>query len=185
MKWLIRLLALFCFLFVLFIVISKAQVTINAPNGLTVYVDGHPVGVVTVLNFVNSNGVTVSCSVSPSNTANCNFAADTNVMLSKATDQAGTDLSWISSSNSSTAYTAAATPILIQYSRNMTARWIPDVNCGNSPSLSVGGIGPIGIKKVSNGSLIDLVTNDCRAGIPYVLRSHGNPIDSFILSVEP
>jgi hypothetical protein len=109
---------------------------------------------------------------------------DTAVALTKVTAQAGAPWSLTPAGASGTGYSAAASPTLTAYTRNQFFSFIPDVNCGVSPTLTIDGLGPIALKKISGGALSALTTNDCLAGVPYQIRAHGNPVDSFVLSTD-
>ena len=109
---------------------------------------------------------------------------DTAVALTKVTAQAGAPWSLISASASGTVYSAAASPALAAYTQNQFFSFIPDVNCGNSPTLNIDSLGPIALKKISGGALVAVTADDCLAGVPYHIRAHGNPVDAFVLSTD-
>jgi hypothetical protein len=103
------------------------------------------------------------------------------VALTRASSQAGTPWSLIPASASGTIYSAAASPTLAAYTQNQFFSFIPDVNCGASPTLTIDNLGPIALKKISGGTLVTLAANDCTAGVPYHIRAHGSPVDAFVL----
>jgi hypothetical protein len=106
----------------------------------------------------------------------------TNTILSRATDQAGTDHYCKPSSRSGTSYTCGLNPALAIYSEGMWVVLKPDVNSGRAPvSLNVDGVGPITLQKLSSGSLVDIAANDLVAGIPYFAVYNGSV---FVVSTQ-
>jgi len=110
-----------------------------------------------------------------------NIAVDTAVVLSQSTAQSGTHLSCKPNGASGTAYNCSMTPSLTVYTQNQIVNLIPDVDCGVSPTLNIDSLGPIALKRVVSGVLVNLTTKDCLAGVPYRLGARGNPVDSFVI----
>jgi len=153
--------------------------------GLNIAINGITQGTQPTLNLISAPGVIETCANNTgASRVDCMPAADTAYMLNRATHQAGTDLSVISSGGNPTVYTGGVNPSLIAYTQNQTFSWIPDVACGVSPTLNINGIGPIPLKKLSSGALTPLAANDCAATVPYLIRAHGTPVDAFVLSTD-
>jgi len=140
-------------------------------SGLAVDVGGTTAGTQPALNFNNGAGIIQSCANnSGGNRVDCTPTADTSVMLSRAIDQAGTDIQCSPASGSGTTYTCSVTPALQAQAAN-SSRWIftPDVNCAANPTLNINAQGAVSLRKLSSGSLTNLVANDCVAGVPYLI----------------
>jgi hypothetical protein len=154
-------------------------------SGLNIAINGITQGTQPTLNLISGNGIIEVCANNAAaSRVDCMPAADTAYTLSRATHQAGTDLSVISASGSSTVYTGVVNPSLIVYTQNQTFSWIPDVACGASPTLNINGLGPVALKKLSSGALVPLVANDCVATVPYLIRAHGAVVDAFVVGTE-
>jgi hypothetical protein len=96
-------------------------------------------------------------------------SADTAVMLSRATDQAGTDKYAAPASASGTTYTASLTPALTAYTTGQSFIFKPDTNNTGTPTLNINGLGAITMQKMSSGTLTNLSANDLDADGAYLL----------------
>jgi len=112
---------------------------------------------------------------------NRNVAVDTAVVLSHSTMQSGTPLGCKPASFNGMAYNCSMIPSLTEYTQNQTVHFVPDVDCGVSPTLNIDSLGPIALKRVAGGALVNLTTKNCLAGVPYRLAARGSPVDSFVL----
>ncbi len=140
-------------------------------SGLAVDVGGTAAGTQPGLNFNSAAGIIQSCTNnSGANRVDCAPTADTSVLLSRAIDQAATDIQCSPASASGTTYTCGVTPAL-QAPAATASRWIftPDVNCAANPTLNINGQGAVNLQKLSAGSLTNLIANDCVAGVPYLI----------------
>ncbi len=154
-------------------------------SGVNIAINGITQGTQPTLNLVSAPGIIEACANNGgASRVDCMPAADTAYILSRATHQAGTDLSVVSSSGNSTVYAGGVNPSLTVYTQNQTFSWIPDVACGVSPTLNINGLGPVPLKKLSSGVLVPLAANDCAATVPYLIRAHGTPVDAFVVSPE-
>ena len=165
-------------------VLSHSQPPTNDRPGLMVSVNGRQVGTATSLNLNSQNGTVWTCSMSGAR-MNCDVGVDTATILSKASDQAGTHrLARGSSGGSGVAYAAQMNPVMTGYTLGQILMFVPDVNCRSNPTLSIGGLGPMALDKIYAGGLVPLAAGDCIAGIPYLIRAHGNPPDAWVLSPQ-
>jgi hypothetical protein len=139
--------------------------------GLGIATAGTTQGTRPTLNFVSGAGITQSCADNAgSNRVDCTPAADTALLLTRATDQAATDILCTPAGGSTTVYTCNVTPALTSQAAN-GSHWIftPDVNCGANPTLNINARGAVNLRKLSGGALVNLAANDCIAGTPYVV----------------
>jgi hypothetical protein len=151
-------------------------------SGLNVALNGTAVATQPTLNFISGTGIVQVCTNNTgANRVDCTPAVDTAYALSRTTDQAGTDKSVIATSTDGVTFTAGMNPHFSIYTQNQMLAFLPSVSCGNSPTLNLDSLGPIPLKKLSSGSLVALVSNDCIGGIPYVIIAHGNPVDAWVL----
>lgn len=166
----------------LFIDFESKSTTINAPNGLTVQVDGNLIGVATTLNLQSGNGIKWVCGQTGM-VINCFPSIDTAYILSRTTDQSGTNKVLLASLTGAASYTAVATPTMSVYTPNQQLTFVPNVPCPANATLQVDTLGPIPLKKISSGGLVNIAANDCLAGLPYPILAHGSPtgVDAFIL----
>lgn len=129
--------------------------------------------------FITSNGtnyeastnrVTAGNGFTPSKTrTGLEFAADTAILLSRATDQAGTDRYCAPSGASGTAYTCNVTPALTAYTTGGFFILKPDVNSGAAPTLAINGLTARNLQKLSAGALANVAANDLDADAAYVI----------------
>jgi len=104
---------------------------------------------------------------------NPTVAADTTVVLSRATDQAGTDKSCASSDSAGTSYTCTLTPTLTGYTTNMVLYWTRTNGCTSGTSLQLN-VDTLGAKSVyaADGSTV-LTTAECGANRRLILIYDG------------
>jgi hypothetical protein len=108
---------------------------------LTVQNDGATVGSRGTANFIPGAGV-VNLITDTGTGVNIQQSADTAVMLSKVTNQAGTPLLCASASGSGTTYTCSLSPTLTTYTTGMVLYWKIDVaNTSVNPTLNVDTLG--------------------------------------------
>jgi hypothetical protein len=158
----------------------------TASSALAIEVGGTAQGTEAALNFNNGAGIIQSCTNNTgSSRVDCTPIADMSVMLSRAVDQAATDIQCIPASGSGTAYTCAVTPALQAQAAN-SSRWIftPDVTCAANPTLNINGQGALSLRKLSAGALTNLAANDCVAGVPYQMTkaASGFVVDTMTLA---
>lgn len=171
-------------------VLLLAQVP-NAPTGtsaatgsITVMVGGQPVGSAPVLNFQSLNGNNWNCTPDATlNSIDCTATSDTATVLTKATDQAGTDHSLaITSGGNGKNYQGAPSPTP---SAGITAGslWIvfPDVANVAAATLDLGGLGPHPMQKVSGAALMIVTGGECPAGLPCILIAQGTPVAAWVV----
>ena len=104
---------------------------------------------------------------------NPTVAADTTVVLSRATDQAGTDKSCASSDSAGTSYTCTLSPTLTGYTTNMVLYWTRTNGCTSGTSLQLN-VDTLGAKSVyaADGSTV-LTTAECGASRRLILIYDG------------
>lgn len=95
-------------------------------------------------NYVPGNGMLVTGSVYAPNSVNLNFAADTSVMLSRATDQANTSKSCVSTTGSTT-YACNLLPALTIYTTNQCVTLLADTSNTTTATLNVNTLGALPI----------------------------------------
>ena len=93
---------------------------------------------------------------------NIQFNPDTSILLSRAQEQAGSDVSLSCASGSSTAYACSPNGnALAVYTDQQRLAWKPDVSCGATPTINISGLGAVPLYR-SDGSSIQ--AGDCAAG---------------------
>ncbi len=105
------------------------------------------------INFDDSAGI-VSIISDNGTQINVTNAADTAVMLSRATDQAGTDKKCVSATGNDT-YTCALNPTLLTYSNGGCLVLIPDTANTGAAALDVDTLGSLAIKTHAGATLAD------------------------------
>ena len=95
------------------------------------------------------------------------------MVLSRATDQAGTDKSCASSDSAGTSYTCTLTPTLTGYTTNMVLYWTRTNGCTSGTSLQLN-VDTLGAKSVyaADGSTV-LTTAECGASRRLILIYDG------------
>jgi hypothetical protein len=146
----------------------------TACAGVSVFVNGNPIGCGNALNIVPGLGVTPQISPNPAiGGINLTFAADAGYMQTLSNDQAGADhvLNAISQNCSfcvpSKAYTASLNPAIAQYNTGSWYIMLPDLTSLPGATVSIGGLGPI----VLNGI--------CNAATGCILVAIGSPVNTF------
>lgn len=108
---------------------------------LTIQNNGATVGSRGTANFIPGAGI-VNLITDTGTAINIQQSADTAVMLSKVTNQAGTPLLCASASGSGTTYTCSLSPTLTTYTTGMVLFWKIDVtNTSVNPTLNVDTLG--------------------------------------------
>jgi hypothetical protein len=108
---------------------------------LTVQNNGATVGSRGTANFIPGAGI-VNLITDTGTAINIQQSADTAVMLSKVTNQAGTPLLCASASGSGTTYSCSLSPTLTTYTTGMVLYWKIDVaNTSVNPTLNVDTLG--------------------------------------------
>jgi len=93
---------------------------------------------------------------------NIQFNPDTSILLSRAQEQAGSDLSMSCTSGSSSVYACSPNGnALAAYTDQQQFAWKPDVSCAATPTINVSGLGGEPLYR-SDGSAIQ--AGDCTAG---------------------
>jgi hypothetical protein len=118
-------------------------------------------------------GVGVSVTNGSGISGNPTVAADTAVVLTRAQEQAGSDVAVVPASASGTAYTASLTPTLTAYTDGMALRFRPDVNCTGSPSTL--NVDTLGAKKLFAA---DGTTSMSCTALAYYLISYDASLDA-------
>jgi hypothetical protein len=115
-------------------------------QSINVQVGGKPVGAATTLNFESGNGIIQSCRSDGSARITCASSYDAAVVANH--DSVHGTQNYCSSATGSTAYLCRMSRgTLAAYSTGMTFVLVVDVPCNNQCSLSVDGLGPVGIKR--------------------------------------
>lgn len=149
-------------------------------GALTIDAAGTTVGSRSIANFVAGSGIVNA--LSDTGTAiNIQQNADTAVMLSRATEQSGTDLVCASASGSGSAYTCSLSPTLRAYTTQMVLHWIPDAGAtGGATTLNVDTLGAAPVKQFDG--VTDPTDGDILPGRMYALWYDGT---SFRLMAPP
>ncbi len=109
-------------------------------------------------------------------------AVDTSVILSRATDQAGTDGSCIDASGSGTTYVCSLTPALTVYTQNQNIRFVPQTTNSGAATVNVNGLGPIPLEFNVSGTLTALSASQITGTFPYTLTGFGSPVTAFVVT---
>lgn len=133
---------------------------------------GSSVGTSAAANFTVGSGLLLAGSF-PGSVATFQFSPDTTVLQTRANLQSGTAPNVIvSSSASSTTYTATAGSTLGAYASNQSFRWTVDVSntCTSGCSLNISGLGA---KTVSDAYGNALVAGELGGGSTYTVTYNG------------
>jgi hypothetical protein len=152
---------------------------------LNIGVGGVIIGNEPTLNFIPGTGILQSCS---DNTGamrvDCTPAADTSYLLSRVTDQAGTDKTLNATSGAAgVTWVANATPTLTTYTQGQAFVFVPtDSACAVGATLSIDGIGPLPLKKVFGSSgLVAISAGDCLQNVPVWVKAYGSPPNAWVM----
>jgi len=138
---------------------------------VTIDANGTLVGSRGTANFIAGSGILNVLSDTGSQ-INIQQNADTAVVLSRSTGQAGTDLVCASASASSSVYTCALSPTLHVYTANMMLRWRPDVSGAGGPTtLNVDTLGAVPVKQFDGAT--DPTAADIAANQAYAVWYDG------------
>lgn len=106
----------------------------------------------TSYNYVPGTGALLTGSVYAPGSVNLTFAADTAVMLTRATDQANTDKSCVSTTGN-TSYTCALNPTLTSYTTGQCLTLLADTSNSTTATLNVDTLGALSVLSPTGGSL--------------------------------
>lgn len=160
-----------------YVMVSKAATGLrkvlldNLPGSsgsLAIENEGSSVGTEATLNFVSGAGSTTVC-VDGGAKINCTTSADTGTMLTRAQNQAGTDLECKPSSGTNT-LTCSMTPALTSIAEGTTIKLIPFANNTGAVTLDIDSLGAVAVE---TGDSTALSADDLVAGVPVWLRSNG------------
>jgi hypothetical protein len=116
-------------------------------GSLTVQANGTTVGSRGIEDFISGTGVLNALSDTGTQ-INIQQTADTAVLLSRSTEQAGTTVLCAPASGSGSAYTCALSPTLTAYTSGMALHWRPDVNgAGGATTLNIDTLGAVAVKQ--------------------------------------
>lgn len=137
--------------------------------------NGVTVSTATTLNIAPGTGTVVGMTTDGIATVTYTPSVDTASILSRATDQAGTDIYCTSGTGNDT-YTCTLTPTLVagSFVAGMKVIFNPDVNNTGAATLNVDGQGATTIQKLANGALTGLADNDIDADGIYLLTYNGS-----------
>jgi len=156
-------------------------------SGLNIDVNGSAQGSQSTLNFISASGIIQACSNnSGSSRVDCTPALDTAFAVTRATDQAGTDHSIVATSGGAgVAYVASGNPTFLSYTQNQTLSLIAsDHACAAGATINIDGLGPLPLKKLLGGALVNVGSGDCLQNVPILLRAFGSPVTAFVLTPE-
>ena len=121
-------------------------------QSLSIQNGGTSIGTESTLNFVSGLG-TVNAVTDIGGKINIQQAADTAVLLSKASHQSGTALLCQSTGGSGGDYNCAMTPTLTAYTTGMVLQWKPDVTSADTTvTLNVDVIGAAAVREADGVS---------------------------------
>ncbi len=156
-------------------------------SGVSVDVNGVSQGTQSTLNLISGTGIIEACSNNTgANRVDCTPALDTAYAASRTLDQAGTDHSIVATSGGTgAAFVANGTPTFTAYTQNQTLSLLPtDHACAAGATVNLDNLGPIALKKVIGGALVNIEAGDCLQNIPILLRASGSPVSAFILTPD-
>jgi len=148
----------------------------------------------TIVGGIILNGLSGAVTISGGNNNSCFLVGQTitcdvvtNNILSRATDQAGTDHyltpAGTTCSGGGCAYVACPNPAIAAYTPGMEFVLTPDVASGAGVNtINVCTLGPITLQKLTGSSLTSLGASDMVNGTPgpsYKLTAVGNPVSGF------
>lgn len=119
------------------------------------------------IDFISGSGFTFSGNDDGVDTE-VTGTADTNVMLSRATDQSGVGKA-CSTAGTSTAYTCGVTPALTAYTTHSMFVLKVHINSGTSPTLAIDGLAARNLQKLSGGALANVAANDLDSDGAYLI----------------
>jgi len=129
---------------------------------VTVSTEGTPIGTRGVVNFIAGTGV-LNAFTDTGSQINLQQGSDTSVLLTRSTEQSGSDLLCNSASGSPSDYTCALSPSLRIYTPNMVLHWRPDLSgSGGATTLNVDTLGAVAVKQfdgTTNPTAADIVAN--------------------------
>ena len=129
---------------------------------VTVSTEGTPIGTRGVVNFIAGTGV-LNAFTDTGSQINLQQGSDTSVLLTRSTEQSGSDLLCNSASGSPSDYTCALSPSLRIYTPNMVLHWRPDLSgSGGATTLNVDTLGAVAVKQfdgTTNPTDADIVAN--------------------------
>lgn len=166
---------------------SRTDCTGAGIAGLSIDVNGSAQGTQPTLNLISGTGIIQECSNNTgANRVDCTPALDTSYAASRTTDQAGTDHSIIATSGGAgTTFVANGSPTLSSYTQNQTLSFIAsDHACLAAATLNIDGLGPVALKKIIGGALVNIESGDCLQSVPILLRAYGSPVSAFVLSPD-
>jgi hypothetical protein len=155
--------------------------------GLAIDVNGTAQGTQAALNFISGTGIIQACANNTgANRVDCTPALDTSYAPSRAMDEAGTDRGIIATSGGAGGtFLASGSPTFSTYTQNQTLSFIAsDHACLGSATLNIDGLGPIAIKKIVAGALVNIESGDCVQNVPILLRAYGSPVSAFVLTPD-
>ena len=126
--------------------------------GLSIDVNGSAQGTQPTLNLISGTGIIQACANNTgANRVDCTPALDTSYAPSRTMDQAGTDHSIIATSGGAgAAFVASGSPTFATYTQNQTLSFHrTDHACMAGATLNIDGLGPIAIKKIVGGALVE------------------------------
>jgi hypothetical protein len=156
-------------------------------SGLNISVNGSAQGTQPTLNLISGTGIIQTCSNNGgANRVDCTPSLDTAFAPSRSMDQAGTDHSIIATSaNAGAAFVATGNPTLATYTQNQSLSFIAaDHACAAGATLNVDSLGPIALKKVVGGAVVNISAGDCAQGVPILLRAFGSPVSALLLTPD-
>jgi hypothetical protein len=130
-------------------------------SAVSIQEGGTVVGSRATLDFIAGQGILNAISDTGTQ-INIQQNADTGFLLSRAQEQAGSDISLSCNSGSGTAYACSTNGNTLQaYTAQARFAWKPDVSCGVTPTINISVLGAVPLYR-SDGSAIQ--AGDCTAG---------------------
>jgi hypothetical protein len=156
-------------------------------SGLSIDVNGAAQGTQPALNLISGTGIIEICANNAgANRVDCTPELDTSYAPSRVLDQAGTDHSIIATSSGAGAvFVASGNPTFTAFTQNQTLSFIAaDHACVAGATLNIDSLGPLAMKKILGGTLVNIESGDCIQSVPILLRAYGNPVSAFVLSPD-
>ncbi len=166
---------------------SRTDCTGAGISGLNIDVNGSAQGAQATLNLISGTGIIQACANNTgANRVDCTPALDTSYALGRSMDQAGTDHSIIATSGGAgVVFAASGSPTLATYTQNQTWSFIAsDHACAAAATVSIDGLAPIPIKKITGGTPVSVEAGDCLQNVPILLRAYGSPVSAFLISPD-